>query len=1176
MAQFKQWALQYVLSDDQSAQLEITQKAAKEIENSRASSTVVGNWAASVHQWMASANSNDDDDQMDDGDDGGSGDIISRAKGSAWLIAALHLALDFLAGTLEALDRTVLRPDQVLRLIGFFGAMFSYDHKAGITASAKALRQLYSMKSFKPDMGIKIFEDVCKIKEDFRLQTAITRLEIYELFLSLVQDPAVSSELLHKYGASCGFAVDLLQLCSNERDPRNLMIWFKIIKILLNEYSPSAEVTEELFKIYSAYFPISLRSSATPIGITADDLKNVLRGCFSAHQRVAPFAFPFLMQKLDQGDAIKAAVKVDILKTIQECIEKYENPQVSVVPYIEKIWASLKYEVRNGEVKETIDATLEVLRAIARKLDGSKTQKLDASLLKDYIDLVFRDCRDDLSNPTYTKQAGLLLMTVITASVRGYVLYNANFIETIRQNLRQPKSPSHTRDLFLLLNSILKTRIDLIKNRKDGHPDDEDQLKGETTSHLDSLFNHVYLPVWTGKVNEPGSEEKDVLKQVAQGLALLVRQRVLDQDGETSLLCPATVCSEICSLFTVTLTRGLTLSSNDNPTHATALEDEVVLALRTIVMNYTDGFTEFVGAAKAGITKRDWSNPSSYSLGALKDLLSRVVFIGCSEIPSKVKTDAPLRQPYSPLQHYITSIATLLDLFPLSPSPSTANSHILSSFHASILWFDDACEAKFKKDTLAKYSTSEKNWDGEYIGLPEDWVQQLARGDLSIDEAIGALEENEPEVYRQYLRLSLFAVRHLYRSAAERLAPWPEEALAQLAQTAALVVRSLDDKLQTSCNLAHHAFDYFDAPESTSKDPVLGLLTVGILQGLRPGAMTGLYKPQGVAERFLCNTSELGLSSRISDIRAAIGIILSNKYKGGANTGDPESSTLTRILRFWSDWIKSSVASSEVNPDTFRALNNVAMHMIAGAVARQDRAAVELISILHEAAASSHINGEIFARSVGILVQPNELLTSENHAVVKRFYKQWAYGQLAKPLYELARPSGEDNAESRARYSVMILSIVRNCPFTVYQDDLEPLIRLLVTALSNSSAGGKLSEEVAYSQAISALEILVEILANEADALKGYLREIIGGATKAYQESAPKHTLTETVKPVTRTVCRKLALQVLGVLPKTFEERYILTYVPQTQRMLALACGDPVRRVREAARLARANWTSVA
>ena len=729
--------------------------------------------------------------------------------------------------------------------------MFSYDHKAGITASATALRQLYSMKAFQPNMGIKILDDVCKIKEDFRLQTVATRLEIYNLFLSLLQDPAVSSELKHQYGPSCGFAVDLLQVCQNERDPRNLIIWFKILALLLKDYDPSPEVTEELFKVFSAYFPISLRSSATPIGITAEDLKEAVRACFAAHQRVAGHAFPFLIQKLDQGDAVTVAVKVDILKTIQACIEQYDNPQASVVPHIEKIWNSLKYEVRNGEAKESIDATLEVLRSIARRLDGTKTHKLDVLSLQGYVDIVSRDCRDDLANPTYTKQAGLLLMTVICANIRAYVLYNANFIDTIRQNLRQPKSPSHTRDLLLLLNSLLKTRMELFRGRKQGHPDDEESLKTEARTHLDTLFHDVYLPIWTAKATELVSEEKDVLKQVIQGLALLVSQQVLQPDGTPTLLCPSSTCAEICSLLALTLTKGLSLSPNDNAAEDTPLENEAVLALRTIVMNYTDGYADLAARVKAEIKKRDWGNPSEYSLNALKDLLSRLAFIGCSEIPSQVARDTPSQQQFSPLQHFITLTATLLEIFPLSP-PATAttegpsaNANVISSLHASVIWFREACEAKYGK-ALAPHASGDRNWVEEFSQLPDNWLLQIQNGDGAPNATLPLLKEDDPAVYGQFLQVSLFTVRYLYRSASSApTSAWCERALVQLSQMAALVTRSLDEKLQVACNLQHEAFNFFRAPDKTevqgdSRSPVNGLLTLGTLQGLRPGALAGL------------------------------------------------------------------------------------------------------------------------------------------------------------------------------------------------------------------------------------------------------------------------------------------------------------------------------------------------
>jgi DNA repair/transcription protein MET18/MMS19 len=892
------------------------------------------------------------------------------------------------------------------------------------------------------------------------------------------------------------------------------------------------------------------------------------------------------------------------LKTIKACIEKYENPQASVVPHTVKIWNSLKYEVRNGEVKETIDATLEVLRVIARKLDGTKTHKLDVSLLRGYIDLVSRDCGDDLTNPTYTKQAGLLLMTVISANIRAYLLYNASFIDTIRQNLRQPKSPSHTRDLLLLLNSLLKTRMELLKNRKEGHPDDEESLRSESRTHLDTLFHDVYLPIWTARGKEPITEEKDVLKQVIQGIALLVSQQVLQADGEAVLRCSGSVCSEICSLLTTTLTNGLTLSSNDTQADDIAVEDEAVLGLRNIVMNYTDGYAEFASRANAEIRKRDWANPSEYSLQALKDLLSRLTFIGCSEIPSRIGTDTLSQQQFSPLQHFITSTASLLELFPLSsqntsPGPtgetegSPANSHVISSLHASILWFRDACEAKYGQKALTSHSSSEQSWIDEFCNLPEDWLLQIHRGSGTPDAALGSLEESDPEVYRQFLKLALFAVRYLYRSASSGpQESWSERALVQLSQTAALVVRNLDEKLQVSCNLAHEAFNFFNtsdepAVQRDSSGLVSGLLTLGILQGLRPGAMSGLvcfyvqvsrnmadtnlqYKPSGVAEQFMCDASNFSASSpRESDVRAAIGIILANKYKGGPLTSDSESLVMKRVFDFWGNWMKEATTSAPMDLDTFHAAITVAVNIIAGAAARQDKNVLNLVPALHQAAASQHANGEIVAKSMGLIVKDNDLLSSENHAVVKRFYKQWAYSHLAKPLLQDAQPAAKDT-HAATRYRVVILSVISNCPFTVYQDDLEPLIRLLITALTNRTG---LSSEVAWTQVVSALEILVAILSNEPDALKGHLREIIGGATKVYQECSQKDTTA--TQPATRNTCRKLALQVLGAIPTMFEERHVLRFSPPTQRMLAVACGDPVRKVREVARKARANWAKL-
>lgn len=316
----------------------------------------------------------------------------------------------------------------------------------------------------------------------------------------------------------------------------------------------------------------------------------------------------------------------------------------------------------------------------------------------------------------------------------------------------------------------------------------------------------------------------------------------------------------------------------------------------------------------------------------------------------------------------------------------------------------------------------------------------------------------------------------------------------------------------------------------------------------------------------MCDISKFGTSPlHESEIRAAIGVVLANKYQG---VSYPESSVMKRVLDFWGNWLKETTSSAPADTDVFRALSTVAMGVIAGAAARQDKSVLSLVPALHQAAASQHANGEIVANSMGVIVRHSNLFTPENHAVVKRFYKQWVYSHLAKPLYEDALPGAKD-VHTANRYRVAILSVASNCSFSVYQDDLEPMIRLLVTALNGDHS--TLSEEVSRAQVASALEILVEILSHEPDALKGHLRGIIGGTTKVYQECYRK----SAGGAATRTMCRKLALQVLGAIPTRFEERYTLPYAPPTQRMLAVACGDPIRKVREVARIARGNWDKV-
>ncbi|KAJ8107532.1 hypothetical protein ONZ43_g6705 [Nemania bipapillata] len=173
---FDELALKYVLADtDEKDQHQaISEQAAQAIEESTNKRTTIGQWVASVYRWMQSS---------------GEDDLISRAK-----------ALDFLASTLQVLSRRndTLNADQTKLLVTFFCSLFENDHKAGVTASVKALKCLIVTKHFQPSFGSEILQSICKLGDDFKLQAPTTRLEIYRLFWSIFEIPAVVSDLEHR------------------------------------------------------------------------------------------------------------------------------------------------------------------------------------------------------------------------------------------------------------------------------------------------------------------------------------------------------------------------------------------------------------------------------------------------------------------------------------------------------------------------------------------------------------------------------------------------------------------------------------------------------------------------------------------------------------------------------------------------------------------------------------------------------------------------------------------------------------------------------------------------------------------------------------------------------------------------------------------------------------------
>ena len=144
--------------------------------------------------------------------------------------------------------------------------------------------------------------------ETFGTQPVTTRFEAYKLLNQLLNS---HRKVVREMGVDFIRIVD--SLAATERDPRNLMLVFTMIEVILNEWEPAdiKETGDELYETLQRYFPISFRPKPNdPVTITANDLIFKLRGCFAAYSGFAPSLFPDLIQRLDDPNRLNAKVSL--------------------------------------------------------------------------------------------------------------------------------------------------------------------------------------------------------------------------------------------------------------------------------------------------------------------------------------------------------------------------------------------------------------------------------------------------------------------------------------------------------------------------------------------------------------------------------------------------------------------------------------------------------------------------------------------------------------------------------------------------------------------------------------------------------------------------------------------------------------------------------------------------
>ncbi|KAF3344767.1 hypothetical protein VdG2_06953 [Verticillium dahliae VDG2] len=1229
MADFRKLALEFVLSDNVARKQEIAQESASVIQNDPRPDNAIARWSQSIQPWIAGRG----DDAMDHGQEGeAEGDLIARSN-----------ALSFLADTLEVLDPRLLKPSKVATLIHFFGNMFDFDVKAGVLPAAKALTHLSNMEGFQATDGDKIISSICTLKDDFKLQVSETRSVIYDLINVLISRPDVSNDLQYRYGSTSGFMTDLLQLCRNERDPKCLITWFGILKTFLADYSAANELAEEVFNVFSAYFPISLRTSQHPSGITADDLKLALRGCFAAHYRLASLTIPYLVGRLDSGDSVTVNVKLDILKTIKACIDNYTHVQQGLVPYVDKIWTSLKYEVRNGEIEDTIKGTLEVIRTIAEKLTGND--------LRDFALTVQRDCLDDLSNPTYATGSGKLLVAVHGAKPSAFAIMVSPTLTHVKENLRHTRSSEHTRSLLALSNALLKLRAALVDPSMTA---DDLQAFRSTEPAFVSLHREAYALPFHQATN-PGAP-KDVVSiglEAIEGMGLLVIQPSASSGSKFGLMLREEAASEICS----ELSTFLFAAQHDAASESTsALVDQTLFALQKASIIFPPVFPKLVSDSSTVCRSAASSSPAELQ-ATLHYILPKLAFTGCSEVPkSGEKT-----------KHFVLLLGTFLSQLSSSfDSEATANVWVEYAIgvQAAMRYFRDACKASLGrtiKTELRQGNERQQNEDATREKADprfsaERWVQYVSQRFPSLvtaqtqealsefktgDIETSAAEDAADQLIGDFLLISLFVTRQLYRRATAIVSPEDnvsasialssdfkegsdeeeqsqDQYLQLLSDTAKFIVSQMNRSQQDALSLIEEVPSLFHSDdlipqadgqtasyrELAQKDwifdsslsqtnpprfPLSGLsegrtiiLSFGLLVPLQlPASIFDPSNDAGVTKGILHRILVAGLlfkdhaaSPRSRAVVLAILPSLANKCV---------AADMTDILESLNSQIELAISpcsDTEAGPpDDNRALIARPVFAAVAGILRKYKGGYlgNVIAGIIKGPADQKI-GHVLARRVGLLFRDQDCLQKEyNPKLFSPLWRQRAYVEIIKPMLAKAWGIGtnsQDNTLITANYSIAVLSATQWLDYTVYEEDADDLIRLIICVARNIGAGPDLE---------AGLTVLLRICSSAPDKVKPFAKSVIrecsavleGKGESRTEDWMPAgfHQLDPTGRSSKQS--RRLAVKLLGALPAYCERGDLLSAASAVRRSLARASGDSVREIRRAALDARAAWDPV-
>ncbi|XP_040110733.1 MMS19 nucleotide excision repair protein homolog isoform X5 [Oryx dammah] len=269
-------------------------------------------------------------------------------------------------------------------------------------------------------------------------------------------------------GLGADFTFGFIQVMDGEKDPRNLLVAFRIVYDLISRDYSLGPFVEELFEVTSCYFPIDFTPPPNdPHGIQREDLILSLRAVLASTPRFAEFLLPLLIEKVD-SEILSA--KLDSLQTLNACCAVYGQKELK--DFLPSLWASIRREVFQTASERVEAEGLAALNSLTACLSRSVLRADAEDLLDSFLSNILQDCRHHLCEPDMKLvwPSAKLLQAAAGASARACDHITSNVLPLLLEQFHKHSQSNQRRTILEMILGFLKLQQKWSYEDKDERP----------------------------------------------------------------------------------------------------------------------------------------------------------------------------------------------------------------------------------------------------------------------------------------------------------------------------------------------------------------------------------------------------------------------------------------------------------------------------------------------------------------------------------------------------------------------------------------------------------------------------------------------------------------------------------------------------------------------------------